>query len=527
MSPTVDTMNGVVRGLSDHGILIFKGIPFGAPPVGDLRFAPPVPPQPWSGERDCTLYTTVSLQPRDPLSVMIPACESNYYDPDVVQHEDCLNLNVWTPALSGSRPVLVWIHGGGFLTGSGTGLWTEGETFARHHDVVVVTINYRLGAFGFLTVEDPQSETGYLSNAGLLDQAAALRWVHENIGAFGGDPERICVFGESAGAMSVSTLLGTPSAAGLFSRAIVQSGNASMHRDMDAARSAAQRFVGKLGIPYDKTALAALRSLDATTLAAAQAALVSEMRLPFMPVVDGRHLPTPPLEAIANGSAASIPLIVGINTDENKLFRVLAQAPPQLEDGLADRLTACFTNSNDQSRNVASLVEEMVGAYRALAQDDRDAWDIICTDRMFRVPARELMDAQTKAGGKVFSYEFGITTPVCNGELGACHALEIPFVFGNLRAPGVVEFIGDSIGPGSMAANVSSILNAGWADFARQGRPALPGLPTWPEFQPESGQQMYFSADTRLREDPHQARTLLWIENQCLTVRPFDQPLHD
>jgi para-nitrobenzyl esterase len=522
MNTILETADGVVRGLSDDGVLSFKGIPYAAPPVGDLRFAPPAAPQPWPDERDCTRYTTVSLQPPDPLSVMIPACESNYYHPGTVQGEDCLNLNVWTPALNGSRPVLVWIHGGGFLTGSGTGLWTEGTAFPRRHDLVVVTINYRLGALGFLAIEDPQSETGYLSNAGLLDQVAALRWVRQNISAFGGDPERICLFGESAGAMSVSTLLGTPAAAGLFSRAIVQSGGAAMGQGIATARLVGERFAAKLGIPYDGSTLAALRRVDLAKLTAAQAALTSEMRVPFRPVVDGHHLPISPLDAIANGSAASVPLIVGTNTDECTLFRLLAEAPDQADAHLAGRLTACFSSSAAQSQDVTRLVEGLLRTYRALAQDDVHAWDIVATDRMFRVPARELMETQSKAGGPVFSYEFGVTTPVCDGELGACHALEIPFVFGDLRKPGVVEFIGDDIAPGSVDARVSAVMNGTWAEFARRGQPVHPDLPYWPEFQPGAGQQMFFGADTRVREDPHQARTLLWIENQNLTRRPFD-----
>ena len=453
---------------------------------------------------------------------MIPACETNYYAPGTAQAEDCLNLNVWTPALSGSRPVMVWIHGGGFVTGSGTGLWTEGRAFARRHDVVVVTINYRLGALGFLTVEDPQNETGYACNAGLLDQVAALRWVHENISAFGGDPERICLFGESAGASSVTTLLGTPSAAGLFSRAIVQSGGGGLCHDLAGARSTGEQFAAKLGVPYDRGTLAALRRVDAATLLAAQAALTAEARVPFRPVVDGHHLPATPLDAIASGSAVSVPLIVGTNTDESKLFRLLAEASGKPDVNLADRLTACFTDSAAESRLVAQLIQELLRTYRALAVDDADAWDIIATDRTFRTAARELMETQSKAGGAVYSYEFGVTTPVCDGKLGSCHALEIPFVFGNLRNPGVAEFIGNDVAEGSAAAVVSAAMNATWAEFARAGQPVLGEIPPWPQFRPESGRQMYFRADIQVRGDPHQARTLLWMENQQLTRPPFD-----
>ncbi len=478
MDARAETATGKVRGQSDDGVLTFKGIPFAAPPVGELRFAPPVPPQPWVAERNCTRYTTVSLQPRDPLSDMIPACESNYYAPGTAQAEDCLNLNVWTPALTGSRPVMVWIHGGGYVTGSGTGLWTEGTTFARRHDVVVVTINYRLGALGFLAIEDPQSESGYACNAGLLDQVAALRWVHDNISAFGGDPGRVCLFGESAGASSVTALLGTPSAAGLFSRAIVQSGGGGLCHDIAAARSVGERFAAKLGIPYGRGTLAALRRLDAATLSAAQAALTAETRVPFRPVADGYYLPVPPLEAIAGGSVAAVPLIVGTNTDENKLFRLLAEASGKPDVNLAYRLTACFTRSAVLSQRGAQLVQELLPAYRALAPDDADAWDIVATDRTFRAAARELMETQSKAGGVVYSYEFGVTTPVCDGELGACHALEIPFVFGDLRKPGAPEFIGNDVAQGSVAAVVSAAMNASWAEFALGGRPGTPGPAT-------------------------------------------------
>jgi para-nitrobenzyl esterase len=464
----------------------------------------------------------ISLQHLDPMATMIPGCEWNFYHPGAVQGEDCLNLNVWTPGQTGSRPVLVWIHGGAFLAGSGTGLWSEGATFARSHDVVVVTINYRLGALGFLTLEDPQSELGYVSNAALLDQVAALRWVRDNISVFGGDPRRVCVFGESAGAMSVSTLLGTPSAARLFSRAIVQSGHADLHQDMTAARSVARRFATKLGVPYDETTLATLRRVDAAKLMSAQAELTSETPMPFTMVVDGQHLPTSPRDAIATGAAASVPLIIGTNADENKLFRALASGPAVPPGRLSDRLMALFTGTTAQSESPAALVEQLRQTYQALAQGDDDAWDIVATDRMWRAPVRELMDTYATAGGSVFSYEFALTTPVRDGKLGACHALEIPFVFGNLRQPGVTEFIGNDITPGSVAASVSSMMNATWAEFARQGRPVQPDLPVWPEFKQGSRQQMCFSADTHLREDPHQARTLWWIEHEPLTQPAFE-----
>jgi para-nitrobenzyl esterase len=230
------------------------------------------------------------------------------------------------------------------------------------------------------------------------------------------------------------------------------------------------------------------------------------------------------MEAIAAGAAASVPLIVGTNTDENKLFRFLASMGSVSAGDLSDRLTALFISGSTiaKSDGVSLFVGELLRIYQALGEDDDDAWDIVATDRMFRAPAWELMDAHSKAGGLAFSYEFAVTTPVRDGVLGACHALEIPFVFGNLRQPGVTEFVGDDITPGSVAASVSAIMNATWAEFARRGRPGNPDVPVWPECNEGSRQQVCFNADTHLREDPHQPRTLWWIEHQQLTRPPFD-----
>jgi para-nitrobenzyl esterase len=322
--------------------------------------------------------------------------------------------------------------------------------------------------------------------------------------------------------MSVSTLLGTPSAAGLFSRAIVQSGHADLYQDMDEARSVSRWFATKLGVPYDETTLATLRRVDATKLMSAQADLTSETPVPFTMVVDSHHLPIPPIDAIATGATASVPLMIGTNTDENKLFRALAWGPTVPPGGLSDRLAALFIDTTPQSERPAALVEHLLRTYQALAHGDDDAWDIVATDRMWRAPVWKLMDAYASAGGSVFSYEFALTTPVRGGILGACHALEIPFVFGNLRQPGVTEFIGDDITPGSVAASVSAMMNATWAEFARQGRPVHPDLPVWPEFKQGSRQQMCFSADTHLREDPCQARTLWWIEHERLLQPAFE-----
>jgi para-nitrobenzyl esterase len=518
MSRMVETTQGVVAGLRFDGVTTFKGIRYAAPPIGSQRFAPPCAPVPWTGELECHDYGAISLQPLDPLSVLIPGCESNFYWPGAVQSEDCLNLNIWTADTGTSKPVMVWIHGGGWLTGSGSGLWSDGAEFAKVHDVVVVSINYRLGALGYLALADPSRESGWTTNNGLLDQVAALQWVKENISSFGGDSKRVCVFGESAGAMSVVALLGMPSAGGLFSTAIVQSGHHGVFRNMDRSMEITKDCQSHFGVS-EKNALTRLRELDALDIVSTQRMWTTGNQLPFTMVVDGVDLPTHPLGAIEMGSAASVPLIIGTNTDENNLFEVLGAGPGVLAGTFSNRVDALFSPDVSPADR-AVLEDELLRLYSATAPDS-DVEQEMGNDRIWRAPVRELIDTYGLAGGTVYSYEFGFSSPVRGGELGAAHAMEIPFVFGNLGQPGVNEFAGDDLSLGSVAHSISKEMNAAWAAFARTHVPSTGSGEAWAPSSTPSHGQMFFSDVSSMRDDPHSEKVAWWLSHKDLTNAPL------
>jgi len=329
---TATTRYGTVSGESSNGVARFLGIPYAASPTGALRFQAPAPPEPWEGIRECVVFGPTPPKPDyvAPFDTLLP-------EPSIAG-DDWLNLNVWTPALTGSRPVLVWIHGGAFSNGNSAVPMYDGAAFARD-GVVLVSINYRLGIDGFALLPDAPP------NRGLLDQVAALEWVRDNIAAFGGDPANVTIFGESAGAMSVTTLLGMPRARGLFARVIAQSGAAQVGADPRDARLVTGELSAAIG--FEATA-ASLAGLDLGKLIEAQAAVrdaltvapdparfgasVVATSMAFIPVIDGDVLPVHPLAALAAGHGSDVPLLAGTNTEEFRLFFV--------PNGLAAMVTA-------------------------------------------------------------------------------------------------------------------------------------------------------------------------------------------
>ncbi|HET6303159.1 MAG TPA: carboxylesterase family protein, partial [Myxococcota bacterium] len=320
MNPVVETSVGRIEGLAEPGVQVFRGIPFAAPPVGALRFRAPQAPEPWTGVREATRFGPPAPQAPSPVMRMLGGHDELRWS------EECLTLNVWTPAADrGRRPVLVWIHGGAFTTGSGGFPIYDGSSLARRGDVVVVTINYRLGALGFLALPAFEQEEGnVVGNFGLLDQMRALEWVRENAESFGGDPGNVTVFGESAGAMSLGALLGAPAACGLFRAAILQSGAAHNVSDAEQGERVAHVFAKELGV--DPSDLRRLREAPAAAILEAQVrsvnALWGQVRgLAFQPVLDGRTLPRPPLDVVREGGARGVDLLVGTNLEEYKLYR--------------------------------------------------------------------------------------------------------------------------------------------------------------------------------------------------------------
>ena len=489
----VETRQGKVEGVEQGGIHVFKGVPFAAPPVGELRWRAPQPPEPWAGVRSAAEFGASSLQGQ-----MAGALGGTLQmDAGMAFEEDCLYLNVWTPGLDqGKRPVMVWIHGGAFVFGSGSQIWYDGSVLARRGDAVIVTINYRLGALGFLAVD----ADGFDANVGLLDQVAALEWVRDNIEAFGGDPANVTIFGESAGGMSVGTLLGTPAAAGLFSKAIAQSGAAHNSLSKDQAAEIVAAFMDAAGV--DRADPAALRALSGDEVLAAQQASMGTMGagqpLPFQPVTDGTVLPVAPIEAIRNGSAAAVALLTGTNLDEWKLF---GMADPELssldEAKLADR--------------VAKLVpagETLLEAYRASRPGTApsDLFNILATDRVFRIPAIRMAEAQAAHQPDTFLYLFTWASPVMGGVLGSCHALEIPFVFGTYDSGMTAMFTGS----GPQAAALAEAMQDAWLAFARTGRPEAEALPAWPAYEPARRATMVLGTSFEVHDDPAGTDRLAW-----------------
>jgi para-nitrobenzyl esterase len=479
-----ETRSGKIEGVEHDGVLVFRGIPFAAPPVGPRRFRPPVREDAWDGVRDATKFSPESAQADLPVSRLLGSS-------GIGSSEDGLYLNVWTKACDDARrPVMVWIHGGAYVFGSGAVTWYDGTRFVEHGDVVVVTINYRLGPLGFLHLADDfGADLAGSGNAGILDQVAALEWVRDSIAAFGGDPDNVTIFGESAGANSVGTLLGLPGARGLFRKAIAQSGAGAWVSTRERAASIARRLVANLGVrPGDIDALQALPVAD---ILKAPLHIDNEINagvpsLPWQPVVDGDVLTRTPIDAIRGGSAAGVHFMTGTNEHEMTLFQVLDASLADLDDArIVKRL-------GDVVRDPAAVL----AAYRALEPDalPRDLWMRIATDGVFRIPATHVAEAQA-AHAPVWMYRFAFESPVFGGVLRSTHALEIPFVFDTLHQRGADKFTGT----GRERAAIAAAMHEAWIAFARDGDPG------WPAFEVPPRATMRFGGG----EDPDAPTTLL------------------
>lgn len=492
MNEVVNTLRGKVRGRVADGICSFKGIPYAAPPFGVNRFRSPQPAEPWGGVRDALNYGPKSpqLPYPPPIDVLIPEF--------AIPGEDCLSLNIWSPdPASAGLPVMVWIPGGMFeYHGTGASPWYDGSRFARD-GIVCVTINYRVGAEGFLYLGDGDA------NLGLLDQISALRWVQENIAAFGGDPGNVTIFGESAGAMSVGTLLSMPAAEGLFRRAIAQSGAAHHVISAATARRVGEALAEKLGVEATREAIAAVaidRLLQAQEELRADLAAhpnperwggeVVATMMPWQPVIDGKLISAPPIDRIAAGAGADIDLLIGTNTDEHRLFLVPGGALDQITDAALAGVVAAY----------GLPVEATLAAYRA-AHPNASAGDlfaIIQTDWYWRIPAIRLADAHAKGAASTYMYEFAWGSPQFDGRLGACHALEIAFVFDTL-GNGAEPLLG-SEAPQQLA----DAMHAAWVAFASDGDCG------WPKYDLSRRATMRFNTESEVVEDPRSAERALW-----------------
>jgi para-nitrobenzyl esterase len=492
MDAIVKTERGKLRGSVVDGVHAFKGIPYAAPPFGAHRFRPPQPVAPWKGVRDALAFGPKSPQPQYPPQIAWFLQES------AVSGEDCLSLNVWSPELGAAgRPVMVWIPGGMFgYHGTGASPWYDGRRFARD-GVVCVTLNYRVAADGFLYLGEGDA------NLGLLDQVAALEWVQENIAAFGGDPGNVTVFGESAGAMSVAMLLAMPRAEGLFRRAIAQSGAAHHAMSVETARQVGQRLAERLGVEATREAIAAVpleRLLAAQTELEAELAAhpdparwgpeVAATMMPWQPVIDGDVMPSAPLDRIATGASADVDLMVGTNVDEHRLFMAM--------DGMLDQITPEALAGAVAAYGLP--VETALAHYRAAhpSGSPGDRLAAVLTDWTWRIPAIRLADAHATGPAATYMYEFAWRTPQFGGRLGACHALEIPFVFDTL-GQGTEPMLGPS-----PPQRLADGMHAAWVAFATRGATG------WPKYDLGQRATMRFDVPSEAVLDPRAAERALW-----------------
>jgi para-nitrobenzyl esterase len=502
MSTTVEMSTGRLEGACEDGVLVFRGIPFARPPLGPLRFAPPQEVEPWPGVRDATRYGPAAVQTTDMIGPIV-----GFDQP--MGAEDCLTLNVWTPATDGARrPVMVWIHGGAFTIGSGSQRVFDSATLARRGDTVIVTINYRLGAFGFLRLSDTPIGRALPAsgNEGLLDQIAALEWVRREIARFGGDPGKVTIFGESAGSISCSLLLTMPRARGLFHQAILQSGPPTLVGPPAMSSRVAQAVLEKLGDAAGSAAR--LRELPPDTIRRAQAKVILEMGLetrgmPFRPCADGDLVPVDPLASIGDGCARDVPVLVGTTRDEMKLFALLDPASLTLD--APTLLRRC-------ERNLAGHAQELIDGYRAARSargepiSPSELWFAIESDRLFRIASMRLAELQRAHQPRTYTYCFTWESPYQGGVLGAAHALDIPFVFGTQDRPELAAFTGS--GPAARA--LAERMQDAWLAFARTGDPAHPGLPAWPAYDGERRATMLLGAGCEVVDAPRETERRLW-----------------
>ncbi|MDH5674879.1 MAG: carboxylesterase/lipase family protein [Myxococcales bacterium] len=495
----VETTYGRVEGETRGEQYAFRGIPFAKPPVGRLRFLPPQAPEPWSGTRAALEFAPSAPQMPSPFAGL---------GADGPQSEDCLYLNVFTPGLDdGRRPVLFWIHGGAFIMGSGGGPLYDGKNFVTRGDVVVVTINYRLGAFGYLPLGEHGGDAwGATANAGQLDQIAALEWVRDNIARFGGDPENVTIFGESAGSFAVTTLLAMPGAQRLFHKAIGQSGASFELRKASERASSVARLMDKLGIADGDSQK--LQDVPADVLLANQLAGSRDGLAAFFPVVDGKTVPQDPQLAIARGEVAQVPLVLGTNRDEMNLF--MAAMLKELDKPMEPQQVAAAVGSrmSEQARGRLLQVLEIYRASRqalSLPAQNRALMIALTGDVTFRIPATRYADAFAAHQPATYMYLFQQESPAMRGALRSCHAMEIPFVFGTIDAPMQDRFAG----AGPEVERLSQTMMDAWIAFARSGNPSTPQL-GWEAY--DSGQRatMIFDASPRVENAPLEAERAAW-----------------
>ena len=505
-----NTRAGKVEGSYQDGIYVFKGIPFAAPPVGELRWLPPQPVKPWQGVRPAKKYGTAA--PQNPMPISPPGA-----DTDVgTQDESCLFLNIWTTGLDDARrPVMFWIHGGAFIIGSGTEPSSHGGNLAANGDVVVVSINYRMGALGFMNLKEiTGGRIPATGNEGLLDQVAALEWVHDNIKAFGGDPDNITAFGFSAGGMSIGCLMGMPAARGRFHKAINQSGAANTVGPLDKAVKISGEYLKILGLSGRD--IGPLRALTYRELLSGQLRLGMRLReaehviTPFQPVVDGEAIPGLPIEAIRKGSAKNVITMAGTVLEE---WKGLSVGEPGIRDLDEAGLLARLENYLPSER-VPGLIKAYREARRkrGVATGPFEILAAVQTDLMFRMPTIQLVEAQRDNGQPAYNYLFTYESPLEGGIHGACHGLDRRFIFGTYDDP--------ACGTGPVVEKISRRIQNAWLAFARTGDPSCESIGKWPVYG-KNRMTMLLDRECRVEAAPYDDERRAWDAFDMRFTRPI------
>jgi para-nitrobenzyl esterase len=492
-TPVVDTVEGQLQGRMAGDIHCFKGVRYGADTGGRNRFRPPQPVAPWDN-----VYQAISFGPDSPQSN--PASEQPMTSDAAVQvsgieGEDCLCLNVWTPALSGKRPVMVWLHGGGFVSGSGSGLMYDGKNLSTRGDVVVVTVNHRLGVLGYMNLDGIVDSDEPIVNLGMLDLVACLEWVRDNIANFGGDPGNVLIFGESGGGRKVSTLLAMPRAQGLFHKAVVQSGPAVFMNDYNASHEVSTRILDELGT--EKPTLDELQSMSLERLLLAQHASLGHfandypgIAQPLAAVVDGKILPHHPFHPEAPSISDDIPVMVGWNQTEATLWMIRDLDLNEISD---EKLQSRI------EKLVGDRAAEFIDKYKAGYPDanNADLLALITTGRRKYPLDSQLLAERKAARGAAPCYLYTLTyrTTARRGALRTPHALEIPFVFDNIETS--KRFVGEGDGPAAMAEQMSS----SWIAFAKTGDPNNQAIPSWPPYSVDKRESMVFNVESAVAGD--------------------------
>jgi para-nitrobenzyl esterase len=494
ISPTsvVNTSNGPVRGrIENEAVHVFKGVRYGAPPTGELRFKPPHKPVPWTAVVDAYTYGDRAMQSADGIGATGDLSKMS---------EDCLFLNVWTPGLDNKkRPVMVWLHGGGFSSGSGGESITEGGNLAGKGDVVVVSVNHRLNVFGFLQLSREWGPD-YASSgqSGMLDIVLSLEWVRDNISRFGGDPRNVTIFGESGGGRKVAMLMAMPPAKGLFHKAIIQSGSGLDAPSYDEAVARGRELLKKLGIAQgDVQALAhagAQAIVDAQPQASLATSPAGQLTVPtggFVPCVDGIALPRKPFIPDAPAISAQVPLLIGSNKDEMTIFRA---RDAKFGNQTDEEFTAYVRNQ------LPDKADALIPALRAAFPRYAPSHLLVAAETMKGYWIAAVLQAERKAmqgAAPVFVYQLAWETPVDGGRLRSHHALDLPLVFNN------IENGRSMVGPGPEPQRIADLMSSAWIAFARSGNPNTGELPRWPAYGVKRRATMVFDLDSRVQNDPY------------------------